>query len=55
MLPDPLRVDDLVARLRLWHDDPPRWQRAAERSGAVLRARTWDHMADEIVGIVEDA
>ena len=55
MLPDPLRVDDLVARLRLWHGDPPRWQRAAERAGAVLRSRTWDHMADEIVRIVEDA
>jgi glycosyltransferase involved in cell wall biosynthesis len=55
MLPDPLRVDDLVARMRLWHDDPPRWQRAAERAGAVLRSRTWDHMADEIVRIVEDA
>jgi glycosyltransferase involved in cell wall biosynthesis len=55
MLPDPFRVDDLVARIRLWHEDPARWQAAAERAGATLRARTWDQMADEILRIVEDA
>lgn len=55
MLPDPLRVDDLVARIRVWHEDPLHWQAAAERAGAALRARTWNQMADEIVRIVEDA
>jgi glycosyltransferase involved in cell wall biosynthesis len=55
MLPDPLRVDDLVARIRLWHEAPARWQGAAERAGARLRARTWDQMADEIVRLVEGA
>jgi glycosyltransferase involved in cell wall biosynthesis len=55
MLPDPLCVDDLIRRLRLWHDDPSRWQAAARRAGASLRARTWDEMADEILRIVEGA
>ena len=55
VLPDPLRVEDLVARIRLWHGDPEHWQERAQRAGAALRARTWDQMADEIVRIVEDA
>jgi glycosyltransferase involved in cell wall biosynthesis len=55
MLPDPVRVEDVVARIRLWHGDPPRWQAGAARAGAALRARTWDQMADEIVRIVEGA
>ncbi len=55
VLPNPLRVDDLVARIRLWHEDASRWQERAARAGAALRARTWDQMADEIVRIVEEA
>jgi len=55
MLPDPVCVEDLVARIRLWHDDPLCWQARAERAGAALRARTWDQMAREIVRIVEGA
>jgi glycosyltransferase involved in cell wall biosynthesis len=55
VLPDPVRVDDLVARMRLWHEDPHHWQAAAARVSARLRTRTWDHMADEIVRIVEGA
>lgn len=55
MLPERIAVDDVIARIRLWHEEPQRWQAAAERTGARLRARTWDHMADEIVRIVEEA
>lgn len=55
MLPDPVRVEDLIARLCAWHADPARWQTVAEHAGAALRTRTWDQMADEIVRIVEAA
>jgi glycosyltransferase involved in cell wall biosynthesis len=52
-LPDPIRVDDLVARLRLWRGDTARWRARAGAAGDVLRRRTWDHMAADIAGIVE--
>jgi len=55
MLPDPSRVEDVVARIRLWHQDPDRWRLAAARAGGTLRTRTWNQMADEIVRIVEGA
>ena len=52
-LPDPLRPDDLVARLRSWRRDMPVWRARARAAGEVLRRRTWDHMAADIAGIVE--
>jgi glycosyltransferase involved in cell wall biosynthesis len=52
-LPDPLRPDDLVARLRSWRRDMPAWRTRARAAGEVLRRRTWDHMAADIAGIVE--
>jgi glycosyltransferase involved in cell wall biosynthesis len=52
-LPDPIGVDDLVARLRLWRGDREGWRARAAAAGTVLRRRTWDHMAADIAGIVE--
>jgi hypothetical protein len=52
-LPDPIAVDDLVARLRLWRADLEGWRDRAGAAGNVLRRRTWDHMAADIAGIVE--
>jgi glycosyltransferase involved in cell wall biosynthesis len=52
-LPDPIGVDDLVARLRLWRGDTSGWRARAGAAGDVLRRRTWDHMAADIAAIVE--
>ncbi|HMC76747.1 MAG TPA: glycosyltransferase family 4 protein [Vicinamibacterales bacterium] len=54
-LPEPVAVDDLIDRLRLWHGDIAGWRERAERTGAVLRTRTWDDMAADIAAIVEAA
>jgi glycosyltransferase involved in cell wall biosynthesis len=54
-LPDPIAVDDLVARLRLWRGDMKGWAARACAAGDMLRRRTWDHMAADIAGIVEGA
>jgi hypothetical protein len=48
-----LSVDDLVERLRLWHADVPQWRAHAVAAGCVIRHRSWDEMAQEIVRIVE--
>jgi glycosyltransferase involved in cell wall biosynthesis len=53
MLPEPIRGDDLIARLRLWRGDMAGWRARAGVVGDTLRRRTWDHMAAEIAGIVE--
>jgi glycosyltransferase involved in cell wall biosynthesis len=53
VLPDPLSVDDLVERLRLWHADVPQWRAHAVAAGCAIRHRSWDEMAQEIVRIVE--
>src|SRR5205085_12630450 len=52
-LPDPIGVDDLVARLQVWRDDMDGWRARARGAGEMLRRRTWDHMAADIAGIVE--
>jgi glycosyltransferase involved in cell wall biosynthesis len=52
-LPDPLRSDDLIARLWLWRRDVAAWRARAQAAGDLLRRRTWDHMAADIAGIVE--
>lgn len=52
-LPDPIRPDDLIARLRAWRGDMTAWRGRAKAAGALLRRRTWDHMAADIAGIVE--
>ena len=54
-LPDPIAVDDLVMRLRLWRGDREEWGIRARAAGETLRRRTWDHMAADIAGIVEVA
>ena len=52
-LPEPLCVEDLVARLRLWRADIQGWRARAAPAGRVLRGRSWDDMSAEIAGIVE--
>ena len=52
-LPEPIRADDLMARLRLWRCDTAGWRARAGATGDALRRRTWDHMAADIAGIVE--
>jgi glycosyltransferase involved in cell wall biosynthesis len=52
-LPEPIRADDLIARLRLWRRDMAAWRARAAATGETLRRRTWDHMAADIAGIVE--
>jgi glycosyltransferase involved in cell wall biosynthesis len=54
-LPDPITVDDLVSRFRLWRGDVEGWRARAGAAGHDLRRRTWDQMAAEIAGIVEGA
>ena len=53
VLPDPIRTDDLIARLWSWRRDMATWRVRARANGGLLRQRTWDHMAAEIAGIVE--
>jgi glycosyltransferase involved in cell wall biosynthesis len=52
-LADPLCADDLIARLWSWRRDMAAWRARAQAAGALLRRRTWDHMAADIAGIVE--
>ena len=52
-LPEPLRADDLIARLWSWRRDMTAWRARAQAAGEALRRRTWDHMAADIAGIVE--
>jgi glycosyltransferase involved in cell wall biosynthesis len=52
-LPEPIRADDLIARLRLWRGDLAGWRARAAAAGDALRRRTWDDMAADIAGIVE--
>ena len=52
-LPDPIRAEDVTARLRAWRGDMAGWRARAGAAGETLRRRTWDHMAAEIAGIVE--
>jgi glycosyltransferase involved in cell wall biosynthesis len=52
-LPDPIRADDLIARLQSWRGDMTLWSGRAKAAGDLLRRRTWDHMAADIAGIVE--
>ena len=52
-LPEPIRAEDVVARLRTWRGDTAAWRARARAAGDTLRCRTWDHMAAEIAGIVE--
>jgi glycosyltransferase involved in cell wall biosynthesis len=52
-LPEPVRADDLMARLWLWRRDMAGWRARARVTGEGLRRRTWDHMAADIAGIVE--
>jgi len=45
----------LVDRLRMWRDDMTVWSLRARALGASLRQRSWDDMAVEMAGIVEQA
>jgi glycosyltransferase involved in cell wall biosynthesis len=43
----------LIDRVRAWRDDAAGWSARARSFGAALRLRSWDDMAVEIAGIVE--
>ena len=55
IVPDPLTVEAVIGRLRLWRRDTPGWKALAEDAGVALRARSWDDMAAAIVGLLEPA
>ena len=60
-LPDDLKVltmqaltaANLIDRFRTWRDDVAGWSARARSFGATLRLRSWDDMAVEMAGIVE--
>ena len=52
---DPDDVDAVAERLRTWARDPEAARARFTRLSSTLRARTWQSMADEIVGAVEAA
>ncbi len=52
LLQDPESASELTARLLAWRDDAGIKERVAEFA-STLRARTWDHMAREIVAMGE--
>jgi hypothetical protein len=53
VLPDPDDAGGLAMRLRRWRADVDGWRRRFAPLGAVLRARSWDTMAAEIVALAE--
>ena len=50
LLQDPTSVTELTERLSGWREDEGIAERVAD-FGSRLRARTWDHMAREIVAL----
>ena len=55
VLADHESAAELVERLRRWRRDIAGWRNRAEAFGAELRCRTWDDMAADITGIVEES
>jgi len=53
LLHDIESAEELAARLRAWREARPAFRAHAQSVGEVLRARTWDDMAHEIVAHVE--
>jgi glycosyltransferase involved in cell wall biosynthesis len=55
VLSSPPRADALATSLRAWRSAAEDWTARVAPVGAALRARTWDHMAAEIVAAMEAA
>lgn len=55
LLADPDDADELAGRLRAWRAAMEAHRTAALALSAELRARTWERMAEEMIGIVEEA
>jgi glycosyltransferase involved in cell wall biosynthesis len=55
LIRDPDDAGELVRRLQCWRAGADGFARAAERLSAMLLARTWNTMADEIIACVERA
>lgn len=53
LIPDPENVDDLVERLRGWHQRTEHYRRGVAALSEKLRAHSWTDMAAQIVGIIE--
>ena len=53
LIPDPEDVTDLVARLRRWRVRLGRPWPELESFTQPLRAWTWDHMAAQVVALIE--
>lgn len=53
VLPDGFSAAILADRLRAWHGDMHAWRGRASATARRLRARSWDHMATELVGVVQ--
>ncbi|HEY0546082.1 MAG TPA: glycosyltransferase family 4 protein [Pyrinomonadaceae bacterium] len=55
LIPDPQNADDLVERLRDWRRRATEYRKALVPLTRQLRAHTWNHMAAQIVRLVESA
>jgi glycosyltransferase involved in cell wall biosynthesis len=53
LMPDREDVDDLVARMSRWRSEINGFKKRVEPLATVLRSRTWDDMAAQIVTLVE--
>ena len=53
LIQDPENPRELVDRLLAWRKDIERYRTRVEELGSQLRARTWDHMARDIVACIE--
>ena len=53
LLGDPDDAEELVTRLQWWRRHRETLDAAVAPLGARLRDRTWDHMAEEIVSVVD--
>jgi glycosyltransferase involved in cell wall biosynthesis len=54
LLDDPDDPGELADRMAAWLAQRQQFQPALERVGAELRSRTWDDMAEEMIGLVEN-
>ena len=55
LLGDPESASELVSRLRSWRDGRDEWRARTIALSSRLRARTWDHMAQDFVANVTSA
>ena len=53
IVPSPPQPDALVSALRAWRAHADEWRSRTEQAAEVLRARTWDDMADDIAAALD--